>query len=84
MLCRSAVAWQLFAFDPVTDGEMECWTVGKVYYSQSFGPFQVLFENDQGGEVAVGSEGGDFLDGEFVTVAVCGARDVSAEWEEGR
>ena len=48
------------------------------------GGFLVVFlEEDDGGVVAVCSKLGDFAERKFVAVAVGGAGDVGAVWEEG-
>ena len=49
---------------------------------QAGGFLEVFFENDEGGIVAFGGEGGDFADTEFVTVAVGGAANIFGVWEE--
>ena len=50
---------------------------------EAVGFLGVFVEDEQGGVVASGGEGGDFADGELVRVAVGGAGDVGAGREEG-
>ncbi len=62
---------------------MECWALGQVHDGEAGRALVVFLEDEQGGVVPVGGEGGDFAEGEFVGVFVGGAGDVGGVGEEG-
>ena len=64
---------------------MEGWPGWEMDDCEAVGAFLVhcFGEDEHGGVVSCGGEGGDFADAELVAVAVGGAGDVVAVWEEG-
>lgn len=83
VICRSSMAGQLLPFNPVTDAEVKCGTLGQMHEYQAGGFLLVFLENKERSVGAVGGEGGDFADGVFMAVAVSGARDVDTVGKEG-
>lgn len=83
VVCWVAMPWELLAFNPVGDAEVAGWTGGEMDYRQACWLFVIFFEENYRCVVSVCGKFGYFAEGEFVTVAVGGARDVVAIGEEG-
>ena len=80
---RVAVAGQCVAGKPVAQREVEGGTGGQVHDREADRAFLVFLEHEQGGEVAVAGEAGDFAHGKLVSGIVPAAADVGAVGEDG-